>query len=58
MVVLGTEPRGSAYPVGNPLPEVLDDVEVPALAEQAEGECIVEVSKLQIRHRVVVLTFS
>ncbi|OSS49671.1 hypothetical protein B5807_05967 [Epicoccum nigrum] len=42
VVVLGTEPRGSPYPVGNPLPEVLDDVEVPALAEQAEGECVVE----------------
>ena len=48
VVVLGTEPRGSPYPVGNPLPEVLDDIAVPALAEQAEGECVVEVSKSQI----------
>lgn len=43
VVVLGTEARGSEYPVDNPLPEVLSDVEVPALAEEAEGECVVEV---------------
>ncbi|KAH6638333.1 hypothetical protein C7974DRAFT_462543 [Boeremia exigua] len=42
VVVLGTEPRASGYPVGNPLPEVLSDVEVPALAEEAHGECVVE----------------
>ncbi|KZM22166.1 catalytic [Ascochyta rabiei] len=42
VVVLGTEPRGSAYPVGDALPEWVSDVEVPDLAERAEGECLVE----------------
>ena len=48
VVVLGTEPRRSPYPVGNLLPEVLGDVEAPVLVEQAEGECVVEVSKFHI----------
>lgn len=45
VVVLGTEPREEAYPVGNALPEVLNDVEVPELAEEAKGECVVEVCR-------------
>lgn len=43
VVILGTRPRASKYPVDNVLPEVLSDVEVPALAEEAQGECFVEV---------------
>lgn len=43
VVVLGREPRGEKYPVENVLPELASDVEVPELAEEAEGECIVEV---------------
>ncbi|KAF3001449.1 hypothetical protein E8E13_008119 [Curvularia kusanoi] len=43
VVILSTSPPGSdGYPVGNPLPEVLEDVEVPALAEEAQGDCVVE----------------
>lgn len=43
VVVLGTEPRRAKYPVENLLPEMLSDVEVPELAEQAQGQCIIEV---------------
>jgi hypothetical protein len=43
VVILGKEPRKEgAYPLENPLPEVLSDVEVPELATKAEGEAIVE----------------
>jgi hypothetical protein len=43
VVVLGKEPRKEgAYPLDRPLPEVLDDVEGPALAMKARGEAIVE----------------
>ncbi|KAJ8110515.1 hypothetical protein OPT61_g6669 [Boeremia exigua] len=42
VVVLGTEPRGSPYPVDSVLPEVLEDVEVPVIATEARGECVVE----------------
>lgn len=42
-VVLGTEPRSTQYPVENVLPEVLSDLEVPDLAELAQGQCFVEV---------------
>jgi hypothetical protein len=42
-VVLGKEPRKQgAYPMENPLPEILDDGPVPELAIQAEGEAVVE----------------
>lgn len=43
VIVLSNEPRKEgAYPLENPLPEILTDVEVPELAEKAEGEAIVE----------------
>jgi hypothetical protein len=43
VVVLGKEPRKQdAYPSENPLPEMLQDVEVPELAVLAEGEAAVE----------------
>lgn len=43
VIVLGREPTGSAkYPLENPLPEVLQDVPVPELAKDAEGEAVVE----------------
>ncbi|XPS93586.1 hypothetical protein M3J09_002929 [Ascochyta lentis] len=42
VVVLGTKPRGSDYPMEDALPELVSDVEVPELAELAEGECVVE----------------
>ncbi|KAF1359408.1 hypothetical protein EJ07DRAFT_119304 [Lizonia empirigonia] len=41
-VVLGTEPRGTEYPVENALPELVSDGAVPELAERAEGQCVVE----------------
>ena len=37
-VVLSNEPRGSAYPEKNPLPDVISDVEVPELVAAIEGE--------------------
>ncbi|EAT88063.1 hypothetical protein HBI56_095060 [Parastagonospora nodorum] len=41
--VLSKEPRKEgAYPLENPLPEILQDVEVPEIAKEAEGEAIVE----------------
>jgi hypothetical protein len=43
VVVLGKEPRKQgAYPPENPLPEILEDGEVPELAMHAEGEAVVE----------------
>ncbi|KAF1932094.1 uncharacterized protein M421DRAFT_416820 [Didymella exigua CBS 183.55] len=42
VLVLGTEPRSARYPVEDVLPEVLSDVEVPELAELAQGQCVVE----------------
>jgi hypothetical protein len=43
VVVLSKEPREKGpYPTENPLPEMLQDVEVPELAVQAEGEAVVE----------------
>lgn len=51
VIVLGTRPRASPYPVRDALPEVLSDVEVPPLAEGAQGECVVEVCDLTVRVR-------
>jgi hypothetical protein len=48
VVILGTEPRSSTYPLEHGLPEVLEDVEVPGLAESAEGECVVEVRYIHV----------
>lgn len=43
VIVLSNKPRKEgAYPLENPLPEILTDVEVPKLAEKAEGEAVVE----------------
>jgi hypothetical protein len=43
VVVLSTEEREKgAYPLENPLPEILQDGEVPVLADEAEGEAVVE----------------
>jgi hypothetical protein len=46
VICLSTQPRcdGSPYPDQNPLPDVITDVPVPPIDEQAEGEAIVEVS--------------
>jgi hypothetical protein len=45
-ICLSSQPRrnGSPYPDTNPLPEVITDVPVPPVDEQAEGEATVEVS--------------
>ena len=48
VVILGTEPRSSTYPLEHGLPEVLEDVEVPGLAESAEGDCVVEVRYVDV----------
>lgn len=46
VVILGKEPASgkgeTAYPLENPLPELLQDVSAPELAEDAEGEAVVE----------------
>lgn len=43
VVVLSTESRKQgAYPLENPLPEILQDGKVPELATEAEGEVVVE----------------
>lgn len=54
-VVLGTEPRGTEYPVGDALPELVSDDAVPELAERAEGQCVVEVcfAILEVRSRTL-----
>lgn len=42
-IVLSSEPRADgAYPLENPLPEILSDVPAPEIAEDAEGEAVVE----------------
>lgn len=46
-VVLGTEPRSSEYPLEHGLSEVLD-ADLPALAEKAEGECVIEVRDIYV----------
>lgn len=43
VVVLGTAPRRTDYPMESGLPEVLSDLKVPELAELAQGQCVVEV---------------
>jgi len=43
VVVLSNQPRkDGTYPLENPLPEVLQDVEVPDLDLEAQGEAVVE----------------
>lgn len=54
VVVLGTEPRSSPYPVANALLELVNDIEVPELAERPEGQCDVEVRV--VRRTVAVRT--
>jgi hypothetical protein len=46
VVILSSRPRrdGSPYPERNPLPDVITDVPVPTVDDQAEGEAIIEVS--------------
>jgi hypothetical protein len=47
VICLSSQPRrdGSPYPVENPLPDLITDVPVPPVDEEAEGEAVVEVSK-------------
>ena len=47
-VCLSSQPRkgGSAYPIENPLPELVTDVPVPPVDEEAEGEATVEVCSI------------
>ncbi|KAH7076700.1 hypothetical protein BKA63DRAFT_510550 [Paraphoma chrysanthemicola] len=43
VVILSSVPRrNGAYPLENPLPEVITDVDVPTLALEAEGDAVVE----------------
>ncbi len=46
VVILSSNPRsdGGTYPQEDPLPEYVDDLPVPKIAAQAEGEAIIEVS--------------
>jgi len=45
VVCLSSRPRkdGKSYPVKNPLPEVINDWQVPRVEERAEGEAWIEV---------------
>lgn len=45
VVCLSSRPRkdGKSYPAKNPLPEIIDDWQVPQVEEKAEGEAWVEV---------------
>ena len=47
VVCLSTRPKadGSAYPQENPLPDYVDDLPVPKVTTQAEGEAVIEVSQ-------------
>jgi hypothetical protein len=44
VVCLSNKPRDSPYPESNPLPDLLEDEEVPKVDEKAEGEAVIEVS--------------
>jgi hypothetical protein len=43
VVCLSNKPRNSPYPESNPLPDLLEDEEVPQVDEKAEGEAVIEV---------------
>jgi hypothetical protein len=45
VIILSSRPRqdSSHYPSSNPLPEVIADIPAPPLANQAEGEAVIEV---------------
>ena len=47
VVCLSTRPKadGLAYPQENPLPEYVEDLPVPQIAAQAEGDAVIEVSQ-------------
>lgn len=47
VVCLSTSPKadGAAYPQENPLSDYVDDLPVPKIAAQAEGEAVIEVSE-------------
>jgi hypothetical protein len=50
VVVLSGEARKQGtYPVVNPLPEILEDVEVPELAVAAEGDAVVETYTVEFK---------
>lgn len=50
VVVLSKEQgKEGAYPLGNPLPDVLEDVAVPELVMDAEGEAIVETYTVEFK---------
>jgi len=44
VVCLSNRPRDFPYPENNPLPDLLEDEEVPKVDEKAEGEVVIEVS--------------
>lgn len=48
VVVLSSHPRkdGAEYPQKNPLPEYVDDLPVPKITVEAEGEAVVEVMSI------------
>lgn len=50
VIVLSSHPRRdrASYPSRAPLPELVTDVPVPMIDEQAEGEAIIEVSSALI----------
>lgn len=42
-IILSSQPRKSAYPDRNPLPEVITDKPVPVIEGKPEGEAVIEV---------------
>jgi hypothetical protein len=46
VLLLSAEPRkdNAPYPDKNPLPDIITDVPVPTIQENAEGEAVIEVS--------------
>lgn len=47
VLCLSRSPRrdGLPYPTYNPLPEVITDVQIPPVDDQAEGDAVIEVSR-------------
>jgi len=60
VVCLSSRPRkdGKSYPTKNPLPEIIDDWQVPKIEEKAEGEAWVEVRFVYLPHLRMRLTWN
>lgn len=43
-IILSSQPRKTAYPDKNPLPETITDIPVPVIEGKPEGEAVIEAS--------------